>query len=185
MGTFIVPIDAWKQSYWYLLTDLIQIKREGEKKYPENMSFRRWLKSHNYVERQFIKAAQEVHDAIDCQQCAQCCRVAEIELTERDIETMSKTLSPSKARFLADFTMLNDEAKVILKRTDKDGCVFLNGNECTVYDARPGGCERFPHVLRGNGSLSSRMWQMPDRATYCPIVYNWLEKIKGLTKFTK
>jgi len=36
-----------------VITDLIQISRLGEKKRPENEKFRRWIKSHNFVERQF------------------------------------------------------------------------------------------------------------------------------------
>jgi hypothetical protein len=45
------------------------------------------------------------------------------------------------------------------------------GATCTVYDARPDACQRFPHVVRGAGSIASRMWQFVDRAVYCPIVY--------------
>jgi Fe-S-cluster containining protein len=168
-----------------LLTDLVQIKREGEKKHAENMKFRSWLKSHNYVERQFHKAAQEVHDAIDCRACAQCCRGTDVEPTERDIEHLMKFLGVSRKGFLGGYTTTGDDGKMILKRTGKDECVFLSGNDCTVYEARPADCDRFPHLLRGAGSLESKMWKMPDRATYCPIVYNWLEKVKGLTKFLK
>jgi hypothetical protein len=29
------------------------------------------------------------------------------------------------------------------------------------------------------------MWQMADRATYCPIVYNALEEFKGIVKFQR
>ena len=166
-----------------MLTDLVQIKRLGEKKHAENMRFRRWLKSHTFVERQFKKAAEEVSDAIDCRQCGQCCRVTEVELTERDIEHLAKHLGASKQRFLSDYTMRNKEDELILKRTAKAGCVFLDGNDCSVYDARPADCERFPHLTKGNDSLERKMWTMPDRATYCPIVYNWLEKIKAMTKF--
>ena len=39
------------------------------------------------------------------------------------------------------------------------------------------------HLLRGAGSLESRMWDFADLATYCPIVFNWFEKVKALTKF--
>lgn len=166
-----------------MLTDLIQIKRLGEKKHAENLRFRRWIKSHNFVERQFKRAAEEVHDAIDCRACAQCCRVTEVELTERDIDHLARYLGASKQRFLAEYTMTSDDGTLILKRSDAEGCVFLSGNDCTVYEARPADCDRFPHLLRGNGSLESRMWKMPDRATFCPIVYNWLEKVKALTKF--
>jgi hypothetical protein len=29
------------------------------------------------------------------------------------------------------------------------------------------------------------MWQFVDRATYCPIVFNWMETVKGLTNFRR
>ncbi len=81
--------------------------------------------------------------------------------------------------------MENEEGKPILKRTDKDGRVFLSDNDCTVYEARPADCEQFPHLLRGAGSLESKMWKMPDRATFFHIVFNWLEKVKDLTEVHK
>ncbi|MFN0167889.1 MAG: YkgJ family cysteine cluster protein, partial [Bryobacteraceae bacterium] len=58
------------------------------------------------------------------------------------------------------------------------GCIFLDGTTCTVYDARPRTCENFPHLTTSEGSLVSRMWEMVDRAVYCPIVYNTLEAWK-------
>jgi Fe-S-cluster containining protein len=161
---------------------LVQIRRQGEHNREENLRFRKWIKSHNYVERQFRRAGEEVHAAIDCRECAECCRVTEVQLAERDIEKLARFLRISTQRFRQDYTALDDEGAVILKR-EEGGCVFLQGNECTVYEHRPGNCERFPHILRGAGSLESRMWAFADRATYCPIVFNWLEKVKALTKF--
>ena len=73
----------------------------------------------------------------------------------------------------------------ILRRSEETGCVFLDGNTCTVYDDRPDTCRRFPHLVRGNGSIASRMWQFIDRASYCPIVYNALEAFKVETRFRK
>jgi Fe-S-cluster containining protein len=66
---------------------------------------------------------------------------------------------------------------LILRKTEA-GCVFLKDNLCTVYEARPQNCANFPHLVRGTGSIASRMWQFVDRAEYCPIVYNWIEKVK-------
>jgi len=63
----------------------------------------------------------------------------------------------------------------VLKFSEAAGCVFLEGNLCSVYDARPGICQHYPHLVRGNGSIASRMWQFVDRASVCPIVYNCLE----------
>lgn len=168
-----------------MITDLVQIKRLGEKKRDENLKFRRYLKSHVYVERNFRKAAIEVESQIDCMTCAECCRVTEVGITERDIAKMTRFLGISERDFRAQYTMLGEDGDVILKRTEEKGCVFLDGNECTIYEARPANCEYFPHVVRGAGSIESRMWQFVDRATYCPIVYNWMETVKDLTKFRK
>jgi len=166
-----------------MITDLVQIRRIGEKNKPENLKFRRWIKSHNFVERQFRHAAERVQDAIDCRACAECCRVTEVQLAERDVEHLARYLGLRPQKFLEEYTMRNKDQELILRRTEKEGCVFLQGNECTVYEARPGNCEKFPHLLRGAGSLESRMWEFVDRATYCPIVFNWMEEVKGLTNF--
>lgn len=166
-----------------MITDLIQIRRMGEKNKPENLKFRRWIKSHNFVERQFRHAAEKVQDAIDCRACGECCRVTEVQLVERDVEHLARYLGLRPQKFLDEYTMRNKDQELILRRTEKEGCVFLQGNECTVYEARPGNCEKFPHLLRGAGSLESRMWEFVDRATYCPIVFNWMEEVKGLTNF--
>ena len=167
-----------------MITDLVQIRRLGEKKRDENSRFRAWIKSHNFVERQFRRTAQEVHHAIDCRQCGECCRVTEVPLAPRDIEKLARHLRIPQKRFLEEYTAKGEGGDLILRRT-ASGCVFLSGNDCTVYDARPGTCDRFPHLLRGNGSLAFRMWQLVDRATYCPIVYNWMEQVKGLTNFRR
>jgi Fe-S-cluster containining protein len=170
-----------------MITDLVQIRRLGEKNRNENLRFRRYIKSHVFVERQFRKAAEEIHDRIDCRQCAECCRVTEVPLAERDVEKLARFLGISEREFLSGHTVTGEDGEPILKRVAQaDGtqaCEFLAGNECTVYEARPGNCERFPHLLRGSGSIESRMWDMVDRATYCPIVFNWLEAVKKLTKF--
>jgi len=167
-----------------LITDLVQIKRLGDKHRDENLRFRRYLKSHEFVERQFRKAAQEIHDQIDCRECGECCRKTEVELAERDVEKMARFLGLSEKEFLAKHTAQGEDGDLILKR-GPGGCEFLAGNECSIYEARPGNCERFPHILKGSASIPARMWQFVDRATYCPIVYNWMEAVKGLTKFRK
>ena len=168
-----------------MITDLIQIRRLGEQKRSENERFRKHLKVHDLPDRRFRRIAEEIEDEIDCLECANCCRVATARLQERDIERLARFLRISPARFLADYTEESDEEGVILRRTEESGCVFLSGNECTVYEARPSTCENFPHLVRGSGSIPSRMWQFIDRACYCPIVYNSLEALKDEVKFKR
>jgi uncharacterized protein len=150
----------------------------GEKKREENARFRTFMKSRDHSDRILRRIAQGIEDDIDCTVCANCCRVATATVKERDVEHLSRFLRISEARFLAEYTTESEDEGRILRRTDEEGCVFLSGNECTVYEARPDACQRFPHVVRGNGSIASRMWQFVDRACYCPIVYNSLEAFK-------
>jgi hypothetical protein len=167
-----------------MLTDLVQIKRLGEKERDDNLRFRAWLKRHNFVERRLKSIAQEVEDKIDCTSCANCCRVATTPLNGRDVERLSRFFGMKAQQFLATYTVETEEEGIILKRNE-GGCVFLDGNLCSVYDSRPETCQLFPHLVKGNGSFLSRMWHMPDRAAYCPIVYNSLEAFKKETGFKK
>jgi len=162
----------------------VQIKRAGEKQREENQRFRLWLKRHNFVERRFKAIAQQTEEAIDCTACANCCRVATTQVTDRDAERLSRHLHMKVSDFFREYTIETQEEGRILKRNE-NGCVFLEGKLCSVYDARPNTCELFPHLVKGNGSLLSRMWHMPDRAVYCPIVFNTLEQFKVETGFKK
>jgi Fe-S-cluster containining protein len=169
-----------------VITDLVQIKRLGEQKQVENEKFRRYLKRHNFPELKFRRVAEKIEDAIDCRACANCCKVAETDVTGRDILRLSKYLGITQAQFVAQYTTASafEQKEPILRRRDT-GCIFLEGNDCSIYDARPDTCRDFPHLMRGAGSFESRMWQMVDRASYCPIVYNSLEEFKGMVDFRK
>ena len=168
-----------------MLTDLVQIRLQGEKKRNENERFRRFLKSNSHSDRNLRHIAEEVEAQIDCTQCANCCRVATTTVNDRDIERLARYLRISTSKFLADYTTVTEDEGRILRRSRESGCTFLDGNLCTVYDARPETCQRFPHLVRGQGSLASRMWQFIDRASYCPIVYNSLEAFKDVLKFPR
>jgi uncharacterized protein len=171
-----------------MITDLVQIRLEGEKKRPENERFRKFIKSRDsrdHSDRVLRRIAEGIEEQIDCTQCANCCRVATVTMTERDTERLARYLRLKPSRFVADYTMESDEEGRILRRDEATGCVFLSGNDCTVYDARPDTCRRFPHMVRGAGSIASRMWQFTDRACYCPIVYNSLEAFKQEMRFGK
>jgi len=161
-----------------MITDLVQIRLLGEKKRGENERLRKHMKSRDHSDRILRRVAQGIEDQVDCTACANCCRVATARVSERDTERLSRFLRIKPADFLRDYTEQSGEEGAILRRRKETGCVFLDGNTCTVYEARPETCQKFPHVVRGNGSIASRMWQFVDRACYCPIVYNTLEAFK-------
>ena len=62
---------------------------------------------------------------------------------------------------------------------------FWEGNQRSVYDARPHSCRTFPDLVRGEWSLVARMWQMPEKATFGPIASNTLEAFKDEVDFKK
>ncbi|MCC6343725.1 MAG: YkgJ family cysteine cluster protein [Bryobacterales bacterium] len=165
-----------------MITDLVQIQRLGGKKLEENKRLRVFMKTHHTAERRLRNIAGEIENAIDCTACANCCRLATVKLREREIESLARFIGVSRKGFLHNYCEKSAEEGLILKRTEK-GCIFLEGNMCAVYDARPMTCQDFPHLVRGEGSLLSRMWEMPDRATYCPIAYNTLEAFKEALGF--
>lgn len=166
-----------------MITDLDQIRRDGEAKREENERFRKFLKRHNFQEKKFRILAQNVEEQTDCLTCANCCRVATVRLTERDVERLSKFLRLKPSQVLRDYCQDSQDEGLILKRDEKSGCIFLNGTECIVYEARPDNCSAFPHLVRGAGSVLARFWDFKDRATYCPIVYNTLEGFKKEVNF--
>lgn len=168
-----------------MLTDLVQIRLLGENKRPENERFRRFLKSRDHSDRILRRVAEGIEEQIDCTQCANCCRVATVQVSARDIDRLARRLRMARAKFVAEYTAESPGEGRVLRRDPAAGCVFLSGNECTVYDARPDICRRFPHLVRGAGSVASRMWQFIDRACYCPIVYNALEAFKEELRFRR
>jgi len=168
-----------------MVTDLVQIQTLGEKKRNENFRFRAHMKSHRHSDRILRRIAEGIQNQIDCTQCANCCKTSTTEVTRRDIERLARHLRITPEQVLADFTMPDEDGQLSLRFTKETGCVFLEGNLCSVYDARPDICQRYPHLVRGNGSIASRMWSFVDRAAVCPIVYNCLEAFKAELRFQR
>ncbi len=161
-----------------MITDLIQIRRLGEIAKPDNERLRQHMKRHGFHELRFRRIAEEFEAAIDCQTCANCCRRSTVRLTERDLERLTKALKRKRSQVIAEYTLPSEEEGLILRRDEETGCVFLHNNLCLIYEDRPDICRDYPHLVHGPGSLVSRMWHMPERATVCPIVYNSLEAFK-------
>jgi Fe-S-cluster containining protein len=129
--------------------------------------------------------AHEVESQIDCTQCANCCRQTLVEVSNLEITRIAEYLRMEPAEVTRLYTTTEDPdapgTRVLLNRNN--GCVFLDGNLCIVYEARPDACRRFPHLVNSRRSLGSRMASIFQRASYCPIVYNTLEAYKHLVGY--
>src|SRR5512135_823507 len=98
-----------------MITDLIQIRTLGEKKRDENLRFRRFMKSRDHSDRILRRIAEEIEGQIDCTECANCCRVATVQLSERDVERLARFLRIPAERFLAEHAMESEEEGVVLR----------------------------------------------------------------------
>src|SRR5271154_3067664 len=104
-----------------MITDLVQIRRLEYQKRGENAKFRAYLKSHRHSDRRLRRFGEEIEAAIDCTQCANCCRVTEVEITPRDVEKLAKFIGVSENEFRQQYTQRDGADAPILKRGE-GGC---------------------------------------------------------------
>src|SRR3954453_23715276 len=99
-----------------MLIDLVQIRVQGEKKRDENLRFRRHMKSRDHSDRILRRIAEGIEEQINCTQCANCCKVATVKLSERDVERPARALRIPASRFLADYAVESEEEGLILRQ---------------------------------------------------------------------
>lgn len=165
-----------------MITDLVKIRSLTKGREAESLQFRRYVRNHHRDEESFRIIAREVEAQIDCTQCANCCRQTVVEVSDLEIARIAGYLRMESAEVIRLYTTTEDPdargTRVLMNRSN--GCTFLDGNLCLVYEVRPEACRGFPHLVSGQRSLGSRMTSIYQRASYCPIVYNTLEAYKHL-----
>lgn len=161
-----------------MVTDLVQIRRLAEQDEGENLRFRRFLRHHHYRDDLLHRIARAVEQQIDCKACANCCRETRVSVSLTDIDALARYLNLSPQQVAREYTMPDPEDRETILRHDEKGCVFLDGNLCMVYEARPRACREFPYVASEARSLGGRMSSVCKHATICPIVYNTLHEYK-------
>ena len=161
-----------------LITDLEIIRQLANEQEDENIRFRQFLKyrlkwSDRKLDAVVGGIVRQVEAAIDCTQCANCCRVLEVSLETDDVDRLANHLAVIPARIEADYTV---RGKLCDRAFAQSPCAFLADNRCTVYPARPRDCREYPHL--GKGQFRERMWQILSHAEDCPIVFNVLQRMK-------
>jgi uncharacterized protein len=167
-----------------VVSDLAEVFRLGTAKAEENLAFRRYLSAHHYPEKPFQILAAAVQQEVDCTQCANCCRYSVVSVSDTDIEKIARSLGDTPETVVRLYTVADPEApSARILRSSGEGCVFLDGNLCIIYEARPETCRQFPHVGGEVHSLGSRPSSHARWAALCPIIYNALERYKRVTGF--
>jgi Fe-S-cluster containining protein len=167
-----------------VVTDLAEVFRLGTAKAEENLAFRRYLCAHHYADTPFQVLASEVQRHVDCTACANCCRHSVVPVNETEIESVAWHLGITTEAVARLYTVPDPEAPASRNLLNSgEGCVFLDGCLCMIYEARPKTCRNFPHVEVGTHSLGGRPSSLADWAALCPIIYNALESYKHLTGY--
>ena len=166
-----------------MVTDLVQIRRLAAANEDENVEFRRYLTAHHPAHDALHHIAEQVTAQIDCRTCANCCRETTVDLTADDLETIARFLEAEPEEVARVYTTTDAVTGVHTLKQTSNGCVFLVGDLCSIYAARPRACHEFPYLLATAKSLGSRTASIFGRACLCPIVYNTLEEFKKLTGF--
>jgi uncharacterized protein len=159
-------------------TDLVQIRLLAQEKDAENLEFRRHLRAHPGLEHTFDETALEVARLIDCTSCANCCRQTRLDISAEEIAAIAGYLGCTAEQVTRLYTEedVSDHRRIV--RHVDGACVFLDGNLCLIYEARPRACRDFPYVGKKEASLGHRMTSMFSHAWFCPIIYNAIEAHK-------
>jgi Fe-S-cluster containining protein len=168
-----------------VVTDLVQIRQLGTSRQAENQDFRRYLSAHHYRIESFQTLATQIQQQIDCTTCANCCRNSVVPADASDIEVIAQDLGVDAEEARRLYTIADPDAPGgrVLEST-RDGCIFLDGNLCIIYESRPKACRDFPHVAPGVRSLGGRFSSLCRWASFCPIIYNALEKYKHVVGYS-
>ncbi len=167
-----------------MVTDLAEVFRLGTAKADENLAFRRYLSVRRHADTPFQIVASEVQRQMDCTACANCCRHSVVSIRNLEVENIARHLGIAPEAVARLYTVPDPDAPAArILRNSGEGCVFLDGNLCMIYEARPKTCRDFPHLAVGTHSLGGRPSSLARWAALCPIIFNALEEYKHLTGF--
>ena len=159
--------------------DLAGIERLGTIREIENIEFRVFLKQQDSDKIDHIvhELNRIISEQIDCTTCGNCCKKLKSCIIDRDIERLSNRLNITKEQVIDQYTE-TDDGELYFKDLP---CTFLKDNKCLIYNDRPEDCRSFPHLHKE--FFTSRLWDVINNYSICPIVFNVFEKLKTELNF--
>ncbi len=159
-------------------TDIDKAGVLAERKQDENWRFRTFFKGSDIsqagLDRTVAHHYAAVAAMIDCCACAKCCKVMTPQLAKKDIRRLAEVLLLAEDELINAYLQPGEDKGTYVSR--QAPCPFLQDKLCTVYEARPDNCRSFPNLHKRD--FRSRLIQVVDNSTVCPIIYNVLELLK-------
>ena len=163
-----------------LVTDLDEIRRLAAERFEEFDAMRQMFEFNGTLDDDAVdtlveEIARPIIAAIDCKQCANCCRVLDVCLIPTDIDRLSTALDISIDDVVTryaneDMGAVHGEWAVIPAKP----CPFLKGKLCSIYEHRPHACRLYPQFTP---DFRYNMEDTIEGAAYCPIIYNTLSEL--------
>ncbi|MCC6613104.1 MAG: YkgJ family cysteine cluster protein [Anaerolineae bacterium] len=163
-----------------VITDLAEIEQLARARRDEFEILRYQLEAMDDLDDAALDAfvdavAAPIVAAIDCTQCANCCRSLHVYVTAEDAQRLADglhiPLDAIETRYInREAAQADDEWGMLRARP----CAFLQGKLCSVYAQRPDACRRYPQFT------PDFRWTLADTldgAALCPIIYNVLSEI--------
>ncbi len=153
-------------------------RQNAQKNDDKNFQFLRSLKMVSSPAR-IDALTRELHDdafaRIDCTRCANCCKTMPPALSDADVDRIAGHLGMTREAFIETYLLPNrEEGGYDMKELP---CPFLGEDDrCTIYDARPDVCRRFPHT--DSEHFASRSYQHSANAKACPAVFYVVERMR-------
>jgi Fe-S-cluster containining protein len=97
----------------------------------------------------------------ECQRCTACCRwPGQVRLSDEEIIRLAAFKQVSEFELIQRFTRLRpDRLGLTLMEKPDGGCIFLEGNDCSVQPVKPRQCRDFPNL-----------WNFPDFQKVCHAI---------------
>jgi Fe-S-cluster containining protein len=130
-------------------------------------------------QRKVLRQLPDLHEEAtaqnDCLQCANCCKNYSPRFKTPDVKRISKHLRLKESVFIETYLNVDGDGDFVVKSSP---CPFLGtDNYCSIYDVRPSDCARFPYT--DEDVLLKRPRITLKNATFCPIVYQVLDKLSA------
>jgi hypothetical protein len=163
-----------------MITDLDEVARLAAAQRDEFEVVRYMLEAEDDLDDAKLDAwvnrlAAPIIAAIDCRQCANCCRKLDVYLEAEDGARLADGLMiPLDAIATVYVDRAAGAAQEAWGMFRAKPCAFLRGNLCTVYTHRPEACRVYPEFT------PDFRWTMADAiegAALCPIIYHVLAAV--------
>jgi Fe-S-cluster containining protein len=166
-----------------LITDLVTIQQLAEERHDEFDVLRYQLQydddlTDEHIDEWVEAIAAPIVAAIDCTQCANCCRGLLVQLGNDDIANLAIGTGQSAAYIKANYvdTEIYSDDPDIVGTFKQQPCALLRGKLCSVYAHRPEACRMYPQFTPDFRWMLN--WMVAG-AGKCPIIYNVLDTISG------